>query len=135
MRKKGSFTIEAALLMPFLLFVIWTLMQISFFLYNREAVTVIASQAALKSVQMEKEGKNRIQEKLQSFIKKETDEKLLFTDKVTWDISISLTKVKVKVFISQNTLFKKLSFETKKELSRMNPASLLWEAERWRNIK
>jgi Flp pilus assembly protein TadG len=131
-RKKGSFTIEAALVMPFLLFAVLILMQISFFLYNREAVTVIASQAALKGVQMEQEGKNLIQKELHSFIKKETDEKLLFIDEINWDISVSLTKVKVKVFISQNTLFKRLRFEIKKEMSRINPASLLWEAERWR---
>lgn len=132
MSKKGSFTIEAALLMPFLLFVVLTLMQISFFLYNREAATVIASQAVLKGVQMEMEGRNSIKKELQYFLKEETREKILFADKISWNISVSLTKVKVEVFVSQNTLFKKLSCEIKKEMKRINPASILWEAERWR---
>ena len=60
MNKKGSFTIEAAILMPFLLFVILIIMQVSFFLYNREAATAMVAQAVLKGVQMEKEGKNEI---------------------------------------------------------------------------
>lgn len=131
MKKKGSFTIEATILMPFLFFVILTLMQISFFLYNREAVTVMASQAALQGVQMEQEGKNTIRKRLETFLAEETGERLLFVDKVGWDVSVTLTKVKVTVTLSQKTLFKPLSCEVTEELTRLNPASLLWESERW----
>lgn len=132
MKRKGSFTIEAALLMPFLLFSVLVLMQISFFLYNREAATVIASQAVLQGVQMEKEGKNTIQNLVQDFLEKETGEKLLFTDKVQIDVSVSLTKVKVTLLLSQKTVFKQLNCEITQEMSRLDPTSLLWEAERWR---
>ncbi len=132
MNKKGSFTIEAALLMPFLIFVVLTLMQISFFLYNREAATVIVSQAVLNGVQMEKEGKRTIQNSLQNFLEKETEEKLLFADKISWNVSVSFTKVKVTLSLSQKTIFKQLDCEVTQQMSRINPASLLWEAERWR---
>ena len=133
MNRKASFTIEAALLMPFLLFVMLMLMQISFFLYNREAVTVMASQAVLMGVQMEQDGKYKIEKKLSDFLETEAKEKLLYTDNIDWDISVSLAKVKVKISLSQKTIFKSLNYKISKEMCRLNPASLLWEAERWQN--
>lgn len=131
MKRKGSFTIEAAFLMPVLILVIFLILQISFFLYNREAVTVMASQAVLQGVQMEKEGKHTIQKSLQAFLSEETKERLLFTETVRWDVSVTATKVKVTIFLSQNTLFRRLSCEATEEMSRLTPASLLWEKERW----
>lgn len=133
MKQKGSFTIEAAILMPLLILIIWLLIQISFFLYNRHAITVIASQAALRGVQMETEGKQSIEKSLQSFLKEETEEKLLYTDSVCWEIKITMTKIKVKISLSQKTIYRVLWCETEKEMSRLQPASLLWEAERWKS--
>lgn len=131
MKKKGSFTIEAAIFMPFLFFVILTLLQISFFLYNREAVTVMVSQATLHGVQMEQEGKNNIQKKMERFLKEEAEKRLLFVDKVDWEVKVTLTKVKVTVVILQKTWWRSLECEVKNEMIRLNPASIIWEAERW----
>lgn len=131
MRRKGSFTIEAALLMPFLIFAVFMIMQIGFFLYNREAVTVMASQAALQGVQMEQEGKNTIEKRLQLFLAEETEERLLFTEAVKWDVSVTATKVKVTISLTQNTLLRPIACEVTEEMSRLDPASLLWEKERW----
>ena len=132
MRRKGSLTIEASLLMPFLFFVLLTIIQISFFLYNREAVTVMASQAALQGVQMEQAGKNTIEKKLDKFLKEETEQRLVFVDKVDYKVSVTLKKVKVSISLSQKTLFRLLDCTVTEEMARLNPASVLWESERWR---
>ena len=131
MKQKGSFTIEASFLIPIVTFVILILMQISFFLYNREAVTVLAAQAALQGVQMEQEGKNTIQKSLEKFLAKETGERLLFTDQVTWDVSVTPVTVKVSITLSQKTIFKILSCKVEQKMTRQNPATVLWESERW----
>lgn len=131
MKKKGSFTIEAALIFPVLMFVILLVMQLSFFLYNREAIAVMASQAALYGVQMETEGKHTIEKELQSFLKEETGKKLLFTESVDWDVKVTTAKVMVTIRLSQKTLFKNISCESTEEMKRLVPATFLWEKERW----
>lgn len=131
MKQKGSFTIEASFLIPIVTFVILILMQISFFLYNRETVTVLAAQAALQGVQMEQEGKNAIQKKLENFLAKETGERLLFVDKVAWDVSVTPVSVKVSITLSQKTVIKIFSCEVEQKMTRQNPAFVLWESERW----
>lgn len=131
MKQKGSYTIEASLLIPIVTFVILILMQISFFLYNRETVTVLAAQAALQGVQMEQEGKNAIQKKLENFLAKETGERLLFVDKVAWDVSVTPVSVKVSITLSQKTVIKIFSCEVEQKMTRQNPAFVLWESERW----
>lgn len=131
MRKKGSFTIEAALIIPMLMFVIMLTMQLSFFLYNRQAITVMASQAALYGVQMETEGKAEIKKELESFLEEETGKRLLFTEAVYWDVKVSTTKVSVTIFLTQKTLIKDISCEATDKKNRLVPAFFLWEKERW----
>jgi len=132
MNRKGSFTIEAAFLMPIVLFIVLLVIQISFFLYNREAATVMVSQAALMGVQMEQDGKHTIQKVLSEFLEDETKKRLLFADESNWEISVTLTSVKVELSLSQKTVIKQLDYKITKKLSRLNPASLLWETERWK---
>lgn len=131
MRKKGSFTIEAALLIPILMFVIMLMLQLSFFLYNRHAITVMASQAALYGVQMETEGKVAIEKQLHNFLKEETEKRLLFTESVEWDVAVSVTKVEVTISLTQKTLIKKIRCEAAEKKNRLVPAFFLWEKERW----
>lgn len=135
MRKKGSFTIEAAILVPILLLIVVFLIHISFFLYNREAATVIASRAALKGVQMEQEGKADIKRELTSFLEEEIGAYLIFTESVRWDISVTLTKVKVSIRLTQRMPFKKLKCEVSEEMSRIHPVSIMWEKERFQKKK
>jgi hypothetical protein len=80
---------------------------------------------------MEQEGKKIIQKELQQFLEEETKEKLLFADDIDWKISVSLTKVKVELSLSQKTVFRPLNCKIIKEMSRIQPVSLLWESERW----
>lgn len=131
MRKKGSFTIEAALVIPVLMFVLMLVIQLSFFLYNRQAITVLSSQAALYGVQMETEGKPVIEKELHTFLKEETGNRLIFTESVDWDVTVTMTKVKVTVSFSQKILLKKISCEATEEKTRLVPAVFLWEKERW----
>ena len=131
MRKKGSFTIEAAIIIPILMFVVMLVIQLSFFLYNRHAITVMASQAALYGVQMETEGKPMIEKELHSFLKEETESRLLFTESADWNVKVTMAKVRVTVCFMQKTWFKKISCEASEEKNRLVPAIFLWEKERW----
>lgn len=131
MKEKGSFTIEAALVIPMLMFVIMLTVQLSFFLYNRQAITVMAAQAALYGVQMETEGKAAIEKQLQAFLKEETEKRLLFTESVDWDVKVTMTKVTVSISFSQNTLVKQVKCEVSEKKNRLIPAVVLWEKERW----
>ena len=45
--KKGSFTLEAALLMPLLLMVIMSMLYLDFFVHNRAWLTAAAYEAAV----------------------------------------------------------------------------------------
>ena len=130
MKKRGSFTIEAALVVPMLFIVILLLIHISFFLYNRQAATAIASRGVLKGVQMETEGKASIKQEVQSFLDKEVKEKLIFVKNVDCRVDVSVTKVKVRITIVQKIPFRDLSCEVKQEMSRIHPVSFLWEMER-----
>ncbi len=126
----GSYTIEAALLIPIILFILLLVMYISFFLYNRQAATVIASQAVLKGVQMEQAGGAAIEQELDSFLKYETEERLIFVKEVTWDVAVTLTYVKVELSVLQQSPYKNLSCRISEKMKRIHPVSILWEAER-----
>ena len=52
---------------------------------------------------MEQEGKNTIQKSVENFLVKETGKRLLFTDKVDWDVSVTPMSVKVSITLSQKT--------------------------------
>lgn len=131
MREKGSFTIEAAMVIPVIMFVVMLVIQLSFFLYNRQAITVMVSQATLYGVQMETEGKPVIEKELNSFLKEETENRLLFTESVDWDVKVTMAKIKVTASFSQQTLLRKVSCEASEEKTRLVPAFFLWEKERW----
>lgn len=132
MKRKGSFTIEASIVISMIMFVVFFLMQLSFFVYNRQAAVVLASQAVLQGVQMETSGKQTIRKSLDCFLEQETEGKLIFTDSVCWDVTVTLTKVKVTLSLTQKSLFRPLSCKITQEMSRIHPTTVLWEAERWK---
>lgn len=129
MKKKGSFTIEAALLIPAIFMVVVMVMHFSFFLYNREAAIVIVSEAALMGVQMENEGRNEIKEKVTAFAEEETAQKLIFVSDVDLKVNVTLAKVEVRVDFIQKTPFREMRCQAEQKLNRLNPASFLWRKE------
>lgn len=135
MKKKGSFTIEAAIIVPLLFFVVLLMMHISFFLYNREALTVIASRAVLKGVQMEQEGKAAIEHEVDSFLKEEMETRLIFTTSTEKHVEVTGIKVKVTLKLTQAMPFKELDCQITKEMSRQHPAYFIWEKERLKKAK
>lgn len=130
MKKRGSYTIEAAVVVPLLFLVVWLVIYIGCFLYNREAMTVIASRAVLKGVQMEQEGKQTIEKQVNAFVKEETKSRLIFPEKICHQVTVTGTKVKVTLYLTQKMPFKTINCEVTKEMSRIYPVSFLWEKER-----
>nr|MBQ8253087.1 pilus assembly protein [Lachnospiraceae bacterium] len=135
MKQKGSFTVEAAFVVPLLFLVVWIVIHMGFFMYNREACTAIASLAVLKGSQMEQEGRRTIEKVITAYVKEETEQKLIFTDAVCWDIGISSTNIKVTIQISQRIPFQTLTYEVSEKMGRIHPVSAIWEMERLENIK
>lgn len=130
MKEKGSFTVEAAFVVPMLFLIVWILIHIGFFLYNREAATAIAALGALKGSQLEQEGKNTIKSAVASFVEEEIREKLIFTDEVKWDVKVSAVSIRVTIQVSQNIPFKTLTCTAEEKMSRIHPVSAIWEMER-----
>lgn len=135
MKKKGSFTIEAAMIVPFIFMIVLLLIHLSFFLYNRHTATVIASRAALKGVQMEQEGKAQIKQELSFFLKEETESRFIFATSAHAEVTVTMTKVKVTVEFIQNMPFKKLHCKVGEEMSRLHPVAVLWEKERFQKAE
>lgn len=133
MKKKAGFTIEAAIVIPLLLFVVIIVMYLGFFLYNREALTVIASRAVLKGVQMEQDGKKTIEREVSLFVKDQMEKNLIFTESFDWEVKVTGLKVKVTLQLTQAMPFKNVTCEVTKEMSRIHPVSFLWEKERFQS--
>ena len=130
MKQKGSFTVEAAFVVPMLFLVIWIVIHIGFFLYNREAATAIAALGVLEGSRLEQEGKNTIERMVSSYVQEEIEEKLIFTDEVQWDVKVSAVSIRVTIQVSQNIPFKTLTCIAEEKISRIHPVSAIWEMER-----
>ncbi len=126
MKQKASFTVEASLVIPLIFFVVWSLVQLSFFVYNREAAQAIAALAVLKGARMETETKSVIKTTLNHYIAEETEEKLLFTKPIKYEVKISSGKIKVSIEITQKTIYKPIKTVVSEEINRQHPTSFMW---------
>lgn len=137
--KRGSATIETALLMPFLLAVMLFIIYFSFYVYNREASSTIAYTAAIKGAQMEQEGRAYIEKEITGYVKEES-KKLLFVRDLEYSVKVTTLKVEVSVSLTQKSPFQSMlrqigagdafSCKVKKSASRLHPASIIWDMRR-----
>ncbi|MBO4375606.1 MAG: pilus assembly protein [Lachnospiraceae bacterium] len=92
---KGSYTVEASLLFPFILSVIILLMYISFFMHDKCVMNQSAYQAALRASRV-KTGENEVMGTAERAAGELMNKTVLATSDVTHSIDISGSEVQVR---------------------------------------
>ena len=109
---KGSYTIEAALIFPFIMGVIVFIIYISFFLHDRAVMKSCAYQAALKA-SLVRTGASDMEREARKAAEYDIDGLLLATEGVDIRVSVSGKEVIVSysgtLRIPQGALFMKIS--------------------------
>ena len=93
-RLEGSYTIEAALLFPFIMTVIIMLIYISFFLHDRCVMNQSAYQAALRGSRV-KTGDNKVMGTIERAARELMDHDLLAAENVTHTVEITGSEISV----------------------------------------
>ncbi len=128
---KGSSTVEAALVVPLLLGVIFFTVYAAVFLYNRAAAQSACGQAAVMAAGMEHENSATIESRIGAYLKEEGGHFPMVVGS-RQEVKASLINVRVCSSLSQevNAFFipggkRKLSFEAKETIQRLDPAAVL----------
>ena len=94
--KKGSFTVEASLLFPFILAVIVLVIYASFFIHDRAVISAAASFAVLRGSEITDPHAD-IYEKVRAACEREMEGMLLSTRITSVDINVDSKEVRVSV--------------------------------------
>lgn len=135
MELKGSYTIEASLLMPLIIGTIVILLFISFYLHDnaviKEGTIILANKYTNERNLTEEEIKQRLQEDCQRVI----FNKVLVTKNITTQIQVEKKKITVScsgvfqfpsIFITQNMFnHDSLNISTTKSMKRANPVTFI----------
>lgn len=95
LKLKGSYTVEASLLFPFILSVIVFIMYMSFFLHDRCVMNQSAYQAALRASRV-KTGDNKVMSTAERAAGELMEKTVLATSGVTHSIDVSGSEIKVR---------------------------------------
>lgn len=143
--EKASATIEASVIIPICLMVCILLINLAAIMYNRQTLIASTSTCVLHAVQMEHAGQNKIQSEIEEELKQQLSTRLLFHPQVKQQVSVNLLRVKVTVEMSQGLVGKELlhlfrikdvaQFSYSCSELRCDPAKLIWELERGKDIK
>lgn len=135
MELKGSYTIEASLLMPLIIGTIVILMFISFYLHDnaviKEGAIILANKYTNEKYLSDAQIKQRLQQDCEQAILN----KVLVTKNITTNIEVEKKKITVScsgvfyfpsIFITQ-TIFNSdsLNIATTKSMSRVNPVTFI----------
>ena len=116
---KGSFTVEAAVLIPLILFIIFTFIYVAFFLHDYCVLHAVSGQVVSELCHVKEQGgtfydgeseKDEDQFKMNEKIEKELERKLLLYSYYDSDSSISLQRVIVRLRAEANMPFYLQSF-------------------------
>lgn len=135
MELKGSYTIEAALLMPLILGTIVILIFTSFFLHDRAVIYEGAISLANKYSNEQKLSNDRIKQKLEAESRQVINDKVLCTKNISTQITVSNKEIIVKsqgnfyfpnMYVAQ-AVFRKQNFdiEVTKKMKRLDPVSFI----------
>lgn len=132
MKRKASFTVEMSLITPVLCMVILLVMELSFYLYNRVAITAIVTEGAIKGVQMESASGKKIEKEIAAWVEDEINTRLVFAKDLVWNVKANLVYVQVEIQGKGKTWIKPLTYRASYKINRLQPAYVLWEKERLR---
>lgn len=132
---KASATIEASFLVPFIIIIIVLFIYLSFYLYNREQISIITYCSALRGSQLEQENLEEQYKKAGSSIDYLAMQNLLGIGAFGRQIKVTGDYVEVAVSYQQEIpiqiipdYFKKASswnFELKRKVKKLNPVGFI----------
>ncbi len=96
MRKKGSFTVEASLIFPFILAVIVLVIYAAFFIHDRAVMNAAAIESAIRGSEITGPGTD-IVSKVRETCERETEGRLLSTKITGMDIDVDAKEIKVTI--------------------------------------
>lgn len=127
---RGSFTIEAAVIMSFLVFVITGLLFLSFFLYDRCVVERTAAMAALRGSEVIWEDDHIRYQRADGAVSEILTGRLLGADFVEKSVKVSGNQVSVSLSLK----FKWWDFQTEVEKKAMNPVLFIRNCRKGLNL-
>lgn len=140
--EKGSFTIEAALVMPIIIIIIVMLLYLGFFLFNRCLITQEAYIGALRGSLYDEQLKENIFDKdiyVQNELEKQMGNKAIALRKLDWNILVENKKITVKADAFVSIPFKQLlrnnGFQNGWSISTQKENAIIHEVEIIRNIR
>lgn len=142
--KKGSFTIEITILMPFILTVMIILSFFVLYLYNRNVMQNAVSRGAKQCFYYENETNEKIQKECEKTVLADLEQYLVGINKVELEVSVTKYKVKIgvigKLNVPELIMLEDISldglwnYEIEAEESRLKPAELLRNGEQIKDI-
>lgn len=118
---KGSFTIEAAIIIPFIVCLLMTILFLGFFLYDRCSMERAAGSAALRGSQEIWESSNVQYQKADEGIDFVLSHNLLGTDQVDKQITIKGNEVNVMLKMQ----YRKWEFLAESKKKTINPVNFI----------
>lgn len=136
MCKKGKnayMTLEASLVIPFVIGGIIFILYLGFYLYNACVIKQVACVAALRGSQLQKATTEEVEAYVQQQLENLLENQMLAEENIDKEIRVSAGKVKVRInsemkmplaeWISSETNL--WSIESKAEASRLNPVDII----------
>lgn len=135
MELKGSYTIEAALLMPLILGIIVVLIFTSFFLHDRAVMYEGAILLANRYTNEHTMSNEAIKQELETMSKQIINKKVLTTKNISTEIKVKDKEIIVKssgdfnfptMYVVQEVFHKQqVTIKTTKKMKRINPVSFI----------
>ena len=135
MHKKGSFTLELTILMPFIITFILIISFLVLYLYNRNVMQNAASRGVKQCFYYENETNEEIQKECEKTVLADLEQYMVGVDELEMEIAVTKYKVSVELTgtlnVPQVILLENISLDTfwkyrvKAEETRLKPSELL----------
>ena len=131
-KNRGSFTVEAAVLIPLILSVVMLLIFFSIYLYNRSAAVSMTGRACVLAAGMEQESGRQVKRAMEDFLR-DTAGCLPLASEVDRSAKADLLTAEARVsFMGSSGSFflpvsrPDFSFSDKRRIQRIDPARVIW---------
>ncbi|MBR5578785.1 MAG: hypothetical protein IKW28_07315 [Lachnospiraceae bacterium] len=92
---KGAFSVEASLLFPIIVLVIWFLVIMALYFYNMCAMYRISSAASIQGVNKKRESAEQIEEQAKEQLQEMTEKELLMMKEVAYKVKVDEKEMQV----------------------------------------
>lgn len=142
--RKGSFTIEITILMPFILTIIIIISFFTLYVYNRNIMKNAVERGVRQCFYYENESNEEIQKACEDVILADLEQHMVGVDEVELEVMVTVNKVKViitgKLDVPEVIELENIStegiwgYDIRAEENRVNPAEILRDGKQIRDI-